>query len=349
MKSDAEENTFFAQIIVEELIRNRVELFCISPGHRSAALAASIAFYTTNKAGYRVFIDERSAAYFAIGFAKVGSFRKPRLVCLVCTSGTALMNYYPAVVEAYYANLPILILSADRPPELRETGANQTADQVKVFGRFVHYSVDLPCPGACTGGENFKNFNENFNRNNNVDYFLRTIDYAVWQARHCAGPVHINCMFREPFLSQDNPNEVLSRNRSRLPGTWTQNGRPACDFSSTSYQPDQTNLTAAAEIISQTNRGVLLIGSGYFDESTKDSVKELVARLGWPVYPDTLTGGLESSYTCTWFAHFCHEITQIETILILGDRFISKKIYEWIREIHQGQPDQREQSDQEKQ
>ena len=140
--STASMNTLYSYLIVEEFIRNGLDLFCVSPGYRSAPLAASVASHP--QARHRIFIDERGAGYFAVGYSRAA--HKPAV--LVCTSGTALANYLPAVLEAHYSHTPLVILSADRPPELRETGANQTIDQVKIFSGFVHEFIDLPPPSA---------------------------------------------------------------------------------------------------------------------------------------------------------------------------------------------------------
>ena len=105
-----------------------VEHVCISPGSRSTPLA--ICAHRTPGLDISVHLDERSAAFFGLGIAKAS--RRP--VALVCTSGTAAANYLPAVVEAHYANVPLIVLTADRPPELRDWGGGQTIDQLRLFG-----------------------------------------------------------------------------------------------------------------------------------------------------------------------------------------------------------------------
>src|SRR3712207_1722157 len=116
---------------IDELTRSGVRHFCVCPGSRSTPLALTIARHPAAKLWMHV--DERSAAFFALGLAK--TLREP--VALVCTSGTAAANFLPAVVEAFYARVPLLVLTADRPHELRDVGAPQTIDQVNMFGSYT--------------------------------------------------------------------------------------------------------------------------------------------------------------------------------------------------------------------
>ena len=114
-------------------------------------------------------IDERGAAFFALGITKATGKHVP----VVCTSGTAVANYYPAVLESYHSNNKLLLLSADRPERLRKTGANQTTIQKDIFGEFVRHSVDTSVPI-------------------DLEHLLKD-----------SGPVHINLQFDEPLLPED--------------------------------------------------------------------------------------------------------------------------------------------------
>ena len=126
-----------AEQIVRDFIEHGITDFVLSPGSRNAPL--SIALYEAEQKGLidlHVRIDERTAAFFALGITKATSH--PAVV--VCTSGTAVANYYPAFLEAFHSDLPLIVLSADRPARLRQTGANQTTNQVNLFncGRFFN-------------------------------------------------------------------------------------------------------------------------------------------------------------------------------------------------------------------
>ena len=135
-------NQLWGYLIVEELVRNGVDYFVISPGSRSTPLTATVAQHP--RAQKIVCLDERGAAFHALGYARATG--NPAV--LICTSGSAAANYLPAVIEASIDNIPLIILSADRPPELRQTGANQTIDQVYLYGSYPKWEFDLPCPTA---------------------------------------------------------------------------------------------------------------------------------------------------------------------------------------------------------
>ena len=132
--------TRLAQVIVRQIIEAGVKDVVISPGSRNAPL--SIAFYQASKKGLislHVRIDERTAAFFALGLAKASG----RAVPILCTSGTAVANYHPAILEASHTNAPLMVLTADRPAMLRKTGANQTTEQARIFGKAVRYFADV--------------------------------------------------------------------------------------------------------------------------------------------------------------------------------------------------------------
>lgn len=170
----------FVGAFVSELARSGVRHVCLAPGSRSTPLAMLL----QHEPGIRVWthLDERSAAFFGLGMAKM--LREP--VALLCTSGTAAVNFAPAVVEAFYARVPLLVLTADRPPELRDAGANQTIDQLRLYGSHVKWSVEMPLPES----------------SEQALRYARTIaDRAAATARGGpAGPVHINFPFREPLV-----------------------------------------------------------------------------------------------------------------------------------------------------
>jgi 2-succinyl-5-enolpyruvyl-6-hydroxy-3-cyclohexene-1-carboxylate synthase len=189
--------TTLARVIVRQIIEAGVKDVVISPGSRNAPL--SIAFYQASKKGLislHVRIDERTAAFFALGIAKASGLPVP----IVCTSGTAVANYHPAVLEASHTNQPLLVLTADRPAALRRTGANQTTEQARIFGKAVRYFADI----------------------SGYAYPME-LPFNSLQT----GPVHLNIQFEEPLISEpdeswlDNlkvtPPKVFDR---KTPGTY---------------------------------------------------------------------------------------------------------------------------------
>ena len=164
------ESTSLARVIVRQIIEAGIKDVAISPGSRNAPL--SIAFYQASKKGLiklHVRIDERTAAFFALGIAKASGLPVP----IVCTSGTAVANYHPAVLEASHTNQPLLVLTADRPASLRKTGANQTTEQARIFGKAVRYFADIS--GSA---------------------YPMELPFNSLQT----GPVHLNIQFDEPLV-----------------------------------------------------------------------------------------------------------------------------------------------------
>ena len=167
---------------VDELARSGLHNVCIAPGSRSTPLALSIAAHPALKAWMHV--DERSAAFFALGMARA----LDETVALLCTSGTAAANFYPAVIEARSAGVPLLVLTADRPPELRDVGAAQTIDQNRLYGAHVKWFVEVAVTDASP----------------DLIRYARTLaGRAVATTRAMpAGPVHLNFPLREPLVLQ---------------------------------------------------------------------------------------------------------------------------------------------------
>jgi 2-succinyl-5-enolpyruvyl-6-hydroxy-3-cyclohexene-1-carboxylate synthase len=161
--------------IIDQLAQQGVRHFCMAPGSRSTPLVTAAIAH--NKAKLHVHYDERGLGFFALGLAK--ATREPAAV--ICTSGTALGNLLPSVMEAHHTCTPLLLLTADRPPELRDCAANQTTDQVKIFSSFVRWQTDLACSIA-----------ESPLRSQMAQAYFYT-------RQNPPGPVHINCPFRDPL------------------------------------------------------------------------------------------------------------------------------------------------------
>jgi 2-succinyl-5-enolpyruvyl-6-hydroxy-3-cyclohexene-1-carboxylate synthase len=175
----AQANPVFGRLVVEALRRLGVAHFVVSPGSRSTPLALAVA--GLEPAASTVVLDERSAAFLALG--RVKATRRP--VALICTSGSAGAHYYPAVIEARESGLPLIVLTADRPPELRQCHAGQTIDQLKLFGGYPVHHAELPLPELDPALLRLTR-----------EACRRAVRAALGQP---AGPVHVNCPFREPF------------------------------------------------------------------------------------------------------------------------------------------------------
>ena len=173
-------NTVWASVLAETLQRLGLTTAVICPGSRSAPL--TIAFALNNKIETIPILDERSASFFALGIAQKSGLP----TALICTSGTAAANFYPAIIEARESRIPLLIFTADRPPELRDCHAGQAIDQVKIYGNYPNWQAELAIPSASIGM---------------LDYLRQTIVYAIERSIFpTKGPVHLNIPFRDPLV-----------------------------------------------------------------------------------------------------------------------------------------------------
>ncbi len=240
----------------DELARCGVEHACTSPGSRNTPILLSLAREPRIRCWSH--IDERCASFFALGAAKAAN----RPVALTCTSGTAAANYAPAVIEAWHARVPLIVLTADRPPELRDVGAGQAIDQLKLYGDavkwFCEVGVDTATPDT-------------------VRWVRQLACRAYWTAASGrAGPVHLNFPLREPLIL-DGPLPM-----DPMPGR--ADGRP--------WVRQAHAAGTAAPVAARTSpaRGVIVAGRAERDPAIGVAAARCAERLGWPLLADPLSG-----------------------------------------------------------
>jgi len=254
-------STAFGISFTDELVRCGLREAVLAPGSRSTPLA--MAFCEAERRGLvrlHVRIDERSASFTALGLAKAS--RQP--VAVLCTSGTAAANFHPAVIEADESGVPLLVLTADRPPELRGIGANQAIDQIKLYGGAVRWFCEAGLPEARPGM---------------VGYW-RSLACQAWahaagRAGGLAGPVHLNLPFREPLVPGDAGEPAWPESLDGRP-----DGRPwtSCEL----RNPSRDELE-----LPWTERGVVVCGDGDYDAT---ALTELAGRASWPVLAEPSSG-----------------------------------------------------------
>ncbi|MGH8873842.1 MAG: 2-succinyl-5-enolpyruvyl-6-hydroxy-3-cyclohexene-1-carboxylic-acid synthase, partial [Acidimicrobiia bacterium] len=258
-----------AMVLADEVARCGMEHAVLAPGSRSTALA--MAFHQCPSIRLHVETDERSAAFLAVGIGKATG----RAAAVITTSGTAAANLHPAVVEADAARAPLLLLTADRPPELRHTGANQTIDQLKMFGGTVRWFCEVGVPEDRPGM---------------VRYWRSTACRAWGEAvgtRGPAGPVHLNLAFREPTVP------AVDDGRSRAPHEFSQDldgrpaGRPWVEAGRSSRSPGKEEVEVLASLVDDVERGLVVVGETGCDP---EPVHELARLAGWPVIAEPLSG-----------------------------------------------------------
>lgn len=257
-------NSVWGALAMEVLARLGVETVVISPGSRSTPLC--VAASRNPRLETLTFLDERSAAFFALGLAK----RRQRPVALVCTSGTAAANYFPAVVEASMSGVPLLVLTADRPPEDRACSSGQTIDQIKLFGDYPRAFVEMALPEA-DGAM--------------LAYLRQTLVHAVERAvQGNPGPVHLNFPFREPLHPQDGAEAVVSASQMEEAATVISR---VCEAVRTVSAMD----AVALERMASHRRGLIVVGdvsASAGGAAFAESVGAISAKLGWPVLADVL-------------------------------------------------------------
>lgn len=253
--------TRYTANFVDELINNGVEHVIISPGSRSTPLA--LAFSEHEGIREWVIIDERSAAFFALGLAK----QTKSAVALVCTSGTAVANYFPAVVEAHYSRVPLILLTADRPHELRDVGAPQAIDQLHLFGNYVKWFQEMAIPEASV---------------EMLSYVRQKASRSVYIAQEGnPGPVHLNFPFREPLTLDFS-----------LEGIWEHKA-----YSENSYrypldgkkQLTLDQLEAFINRLKGKQKGLIVCGPQGDDEIFPEKVAELAEQWRLPILADPLS------------------------------------------------------------
>jgi 2-succinyl-6-hydroxy-2,4-cyclohexadiene-1-carboxylate synthase (EC 2.5.1.64) len=261
-------NTLWGRAIAAELARSGVERVCVSPGSRSTPLTVAVDDHEELETVSA--LDERSAAFFALGRAR----RTGGVTPLICTSGTAAANYHPAVVEASQARVPLLVLSADRPPELRDSGANQTIDQEKLFGDTVRWYRDLPEPAP----------RERALRSLRTD-ICRAVSAAEGTP---AGPVHLNAPFRKPLEPTPVEGDVPA-DLSRLAAAGREESTPFVGVTSGEPQLDDRDLRKLGETLT-VDRGLLVVGPADPPGLDPEAVMAFAHATGFPILADPLSG-----------------------------------------------------------
>lgn len=250
------------EAFVTELTYAGVEHACIMPGARSTPLAVTFATHPAMRAWSHV--DERSGAFFALGMAK--ATRRP--VAVICTSGTAAANLFPATVEAWYAHVPLLLLTADRPPELRDCAAGQTIDQIKLFGAHVKWFAEA---GTADAGQR---------------YFRTLACSAVARARaNPAGPVHLNFPFREPLM----PRPLSAVAVTPPPVIDTDASAARALTHEAVAAPSEAAVRALAAALAATPRGLIVCGPHDGEVGFAAAVARLARLLGYPILADAVS------------------------------------------------------------
>jgi 2-succinyl-5-enolpyruvyl-6-hydroxy-3-cyclohexene-1-carboxylate synthase len=302
-----------ATVVVEELRRCGVGVFCLSPGARTIPLVLAL----EDNAGVvtKLFNDERSAAFWAQGAAKGGM-----LPCLVCTSGTAATNYLPAIAEASLAGTPLLVLTTDRPFELHYAKANQTLPQRDLFAPFAQAAFEIPAP----------------ERQLYLHALLADLDQAVFEARRTARPVHLNMAYRKPFVDEAFTIDTLPPGEMAELDRWLATGKPYCEYllpQSCLAEPDARRIveriTAAGDIVCVAGP----LGSTARTAALRTLATQLAAPLLADINSGLRCGGQHASVLALYNLYLREAVSRLppaELVLYFGDRIVSEPLREYL-------------------
>jgi 2-succinyl-5-enolpyruvyl-6-hydroxy-3-cyclohexene-1-carboxylate synthase len=307
-------NTALASALADELVRGGVSHACVAPGSRSAPLALAL----WNEPGIRTWshVDERCAGFFALGLAQ----QTGQPVAVLTTSGTAGANLHPAVAEAAESRTPMVVITADRPPELRGRGAGQTIDQIKLFGSSVRWFCELGVHEASDEG---------------LLHFRSAAARALAEAlARPAGPVHLNIALREPLAPTEVEGDVPASDALAREG---RSGRqPLTRVARAVSMADSSLVSEFADLITDYSRGVIIAGRQR-DPGLAGSVTALAAACGYPVLAEPTSqlragshplGQVVAHYDAIFRA--LPERLEPELVIRVGDMVTSKATRTWL-------------------
>jgi 2-succinyl-5-enolpyruvyl-6-hydroxy-3-cyclohexene-1-carboxylate synthase len=311
-------NTALASSFVEELARGGLRQAVVSPGSRSTPLA--VALWRRLEIEVSVIVDERSAAFFALGAAQATGLP----VAMLCTSGTAVANCHPAICEADESAIPLVMLSADRPPELRGIGAGQTIDQLKIFGSSVRWFCEVGTHDADDAG---------------LLHYRSVACRALAAARgeQRPGPVHLNLPWREPLAPVPREGAVTATDPLALAG---RDGRPLTAVTPIDIEPSAFLLDEVAGHISGAHSGVIVAGR-QLDPELREPLAALARAAGFPILAEPTSqvrcGPHDRSHVVATYDHLLRdehfrEAARPDLLLRFGEMPTSKPLRTWLAE-----------------
>src|SRR3954452_10775459 len=303
--------------MAEELARSGVRRAVISPGSRSTPLA--VALWREPDIDVTVILDERSAGFFALGTALATGIP----AAVLCTSGSAAANLHPAVVEADEAGVPLIVLTADRPPELRDIGAGQTIDQLKLYGDAVRWFSEVGTHEADDDG--LLHFRA---------VACRAFAEAAGDPR--PGPVHLNVPWREPLAPTPVEGQVTATDSLALEG---RGQAPLSAITPSIARADEGTLDRLAERLEATERGLIVAGR-QMHPMLADPISALASAAGYPILAEPTSqlrlGPHDRSLIVSAYDHIALErATELEPQLVVrfGDMPTSKPLRQWLAAI----------------
>ncbi|MEG8946641.1 2-succinyl-5-enolpyruvyl-6-hydroxy-3-cyclohexene-1-carboxylic-acid synthase [Rosettibacter firmus] len=262
MKISVNRNTIWCDLFVNRLIEYGVKYACISPGSRSTPL--TLAFSQNKSIKLFQIVDERSSAFFALGLAK----KSKSPVAIVTTSGTAVAELYPAIIEAFYQRIPLIVCTADRPHYLRNTGANQTINQDNIFRNHIRYFADVGLPDV-----NLKSLSS----------LIKKTDTALNIALiENVGPIHLNFQFEKPFEPDTYTEKIDVNYINKIYSLFNK-----IDFKE---RKETTSIDKVLKKLTHFEKGLIIVGYNNYDNQFSNLCARLSSKLKYPVFADASSG-----------------------------------------------------------
>lgn len=256
MKLSINRNIVWSDIFVNRLAQLGVHNACISPGSRNTSL--TLAFNANRHIKIYQIVDERSSAFFALGLAK----KTNSPVAVLTTSGTAVAELYPAIIEAYYSRVPLIICTADRPYHLLDRGANQTINQINIYKNHIRYFKDAGLPDI-----------------NKLSFIKQVAEEAIhFSTVDNRGPVHINLPFEKPFEPKSYTDSIELK---KIENIFTHSS-----FETAPPAQSSVNFESLSKKLLKKEKGLIIVGYNNYSDAFSGKVIKLAEKLGYPVYAD---------------------------------------------------------------
>ena len=302
-------NIAWAECLIEDCIRHGIEHFCIAPGSRSTPLTLAVAKHP--KATSHCHFDERGLGFFALGLSKA----RQQTVAIITTSGSAVANLYPAVVEAKQSSIPLLVLSADRPQELVAVGANQAIEQQGMFANYPVYSGQLAEPSVDASLANM----------------LSELGHALALQQQAPGPVHINCPYREPFYPEQAKQDLTALYKQLE--AWINSSSPY-------YQqhPNTSQPVVSQQWPELLEKSKILVIIGQQTAEQSQAIIAWAQQAGWPIVVDCQShwqtaqedsGLIQQAELLLANSRFAEQV-QADLIIQFGGKLVSKRLNQWL-------------------
>ena len=300
-------NLLWAALFIEELVRNNVCDFCIAPGSRSTPLTLAVA----NRIDVNIHLhfDERGLGFFALGIA----LAKKKPVVIITTSGSAVANLYPAVIEARQSEVPLIVLSADRPPELIDCGANQAIDQHAIFSHYPIFFKQVPSPTLQI----------------KPNYLLAKINHGLAKQKNNPAPIHFNFAFPEPLYPQQP--EIDYQEYLAPLKHWQTTHTPFTCYQQNNKHYPQNNTEQLA------GKKVLIITGRLTDTSQTQAIADFALQMNYPLLADIQSSLTKQANTIVYYdllltnKAFQKHLAQADIIIQFGDKLISKRLNQFIK------------------